>query len=111
MFEFLVLRWWVLAAVLLFGALVATAAMGLLSARRPGWSSARRVIWAALVAPMLILLGVSAGILFTIVDDDGGDSWGDLARAALLNIGAWGALATFLAGLVVAGLVRRVVEE
>jgi hypothetical protein len=110
MIEFLVLRWWVLAAVLLFGALVAAAAMGLLSARRPGWSSTKRIVWAALVAPMLILLGVSAGILLTVVGD-GGDGWDDLARGALLNIGAWGAMATFLAGLLGAGLLRRVVEE
>ena len=110
MTEFLVVRWWVLAAVLLFGALMAGAAMGLMSARRPEWSQARRVVGASLVAPLMIVLGTLAGILLTAFNSST-DGWGDLARAALLQVGAWGAVLAVLGGSPAAALVARMVEE
>ena len=110
MIAFLALRWWVLPAMLVFGALIAAAAVGLISARRPQWSRRRRVIGAALAAPLLILVGTMTGILLTAFDA-AADGWGDLARAAMLQIGVWGAALTFLGGVLAASVIARVVEE
>lgn len=108
--SFLVVRWWVILSVLVIGALVAAAASALLSSRRPGWARGKRVVAAALVAPVLILLGTAVGIGMTLSSGPA-DQWDDLATAVLLQIGLIGAGLTFVAGLAGALTVDRALRS
>lgn len=103
---YVVLHWWVWLAVALFGAATGFAGGNLLALRRPGWTAGKRILAAALIAPLLILLGAVAGILLVSLSAQPGD-WSDLAVAAMLQLGATLALAAGLAGLGGAALAGR----
>lgn len=87
--------------VAVIGLLVGGAASGLLANRRGDWPPLRRTLVAALVAPVLMLVAVGAGILVTGVRQ-GGAGMEDLAGAAMLTIGLTGAAVAFAAGLAAA---------
>ena len=106
MTAFVILRWWVWLAAAGFGVLLAFAATNLIGIRRPRWTSSRRSLSAALVAPALIMAGTLVGALLVSFSAEEGD-WSDLAMAALLQIGVLLALVTFVAGLATAALMER----
>ena len=107
---FLVVRWWVWLAMLLFGAVLAAMAAALLSGRKPTWSPRRRVFAAAALAPLLILAGSIGGAAFAFVSRRPGE-WSDLVAGSLLQLGLWSALVTFLAGLGAAAAAERSLRE
>jgi membrane associated rhomboid family serine protease len=102
------MNWIAILLVAAMGFLIAGSATVLLSIRSPNWSSRKRVLMAAMVAPVLILVGVLVGI--TMVSADANDM-SDLARAALISIGVRGAVIAFAIGLAASWLTERALKS
>lgn len=105
------MNWLAFVLVAVFGFIIAAAIDGMLVRRRDRWSQPRRVVTAALVAPVLILLASGAGIMLAASQaaQPGGDM-ADLAAAALLTIGLAGAVTSFAAGVAGAILTDRALQ-
>ena len=102
------MNWLAIIVVAVIGFVIAGAAAALLSGRRPGWSPRKRVTVAALIAPVLILLGTGIGIAMTAAS---GGEMSDLASYALVNIGLTGAMIAFVSGLIASFLADRALRS
>ena len=102
------MNWTAILIVAVIGFLIAGSSAALLSIRSPRWSSRKRIVMAALVAPVLILVGVVVGIASVPAD---GHDMGDIARAALVSIGVQGALIAFVTGLIASSLTERALRK
>lgn len=104
------MSWLAIILLVAIGFIIGGASTALLAGRCPDWRPRRRLVLAALVAPVLILLGTLVGVFMSARPSDGA-YFDRLIVGALVNMGLQAAMIAFVSGLLAAYLADRALRS